>query len=208
MAQGPTAPEDLTSGKDLAGGFIELVLSNTLYRHRCRLHVAPFTSGTGGLGYVTPPAGLFSDADPTVTASALMALIQPLYTTDWSIRLNRLVQMVNGQPQEVLPVPSVAGVAGSASTPTNIYAPAGQITLATRDTQGKPFRFVLLGSPFWQPIGRGQVNDNASGTSSEKLVHFFANNGAVRSHAGNKPIAPMWQTWALNNRLRREYHQR
>lgn len=209
MAMGPTAPEPATEGKDLSGGFFILRYANNQDSHKMRVHVAPFTNSSGTLLYSTPPSGLFSDADPTVTAAGLIALLQPFYTADWTFSLDSLWQMVSGQPQEVFPIPSIAAQVGTGvQLAGTVYSRASQITLTTRDTAGSPFKLVLLGSCQWAPYPPGVLVDNANGTIMQKLVHYLANNGAIRSHAGNKPLAPFRNVLTLNNRLRREYHQR
>lgn len=209
MTMGPTAPEPASEGKDLSGGFIELRYSNAQDSHKLRVHVSPFTNSSGSLLYVTPPSGLFSDAGPDVTAGLLIATLQQFFTSDWTIALDSIWQMLSGQPQQVFPTPVVASAAGTGTALTDrVYSRAGQFTFNTRDTSGAPFRLCLLGSWEWAPYGRQVFAANNAGTREEKLVYFLTNNGAIRSHAGNKPLAPMTRTCALNNRLRRAYHQR
>lgn len=203
---GPTSPEPATEGKDLSGGFFVLKISNGSYTHRCRLHVAPYTSSGGSLLYVTPPSGLFSDAGPDVTAGGLMPLLQVYYSSDWTIGLDSLWQMVSGEPAQIFPTPTVASVAGTGvQTAGLLWTPESQMTLTTRDDHGHPFRFVLLSRANWAAYGPSQVTDAAGGTADQRLVHYLAQNGAVRSHAGNKLLAPMKAQFTINRRLRRAY---
>lgn len=207
MAHGPTSPEPATEGKDLSGGFFVLRISGSGYTHKSKLHVASFSYSGGSYVYDTPPAGLFSDAGPDVTAGEYMALLAPLFLTGWTIAFESLWRMVSGEPQQQFPTPVVASVSGTATQAAGVqYTPAGQMTLTSRDTAGKPFRVTALGLSSWAPLAPSTIADNGSGNAWEKLVHFLVNDGAVRSHAGNKPLAPMKQQWALNRRLRREYH--
>lgn len=211
MAMGPTAPEPATEGKDLAGGYFILKIANATDEHHMKMHVSAFTqdTGAGTLLYNTPPAGLFSDADPGVTSHGLASVLAGIYTPDWSLSLYALFQMQSGQPTEIWPLPVWAPVVGTATqSPSIVVARAGQATFSTRDTAGKPFRLVALGSANWGPYAPSVAADNASGGNAEKIVHYLAANGAIRSHAGNKPLAPMKITYCLNNRLRREYKQR
>lgn len=209
MAMGPTAPEPSTEGKDLSGGFFRLRISDGSHTHKMRVHVAPFALSSGSYLYGTPPSGLFSDAGPDVTAAGLMTLLQPFYLPAYSIGFDALFAMVSGQPVEQYPIPSVAAVSGTAvATSGLVQAPAGQQSFNTRDTAGNPFKLIILSPANWTPSAPFLVNDNAGGNGLEKLVHYLAQNGAIRSHAGNKPLAPMNLVSCLNNRLRREYHQR
>lgn len=207
MSMGPTPPEPSTEGKDLSGGFIQLRISNGTYRHKCKVHVAPFTVSSGSLLYNTPPSGLFSDAGPDVTASGLIPLLQVYYSSDWTISLESIWQMVSGEPQQVFPTPVVASAAGTGVQTAGLqWTPESQMTLTTRDDHGHPFRFVLLSRANWAAYGPATVQAVSGGTADQKLVNFLASNGAIRSHAGNKVLAPMTALFTINRRLRRAYH--
>lgn len=208
---------------DQAGGFMVIGYRNGTDTHHMRVHVLPFSTSNFIIGGGTPsvgtddgnhdyaytpdrPAGM--EAGIADTFQAFVNAIKPGFSNTWTFTLDALYQVVNGQANEVFPVPNVTPIAGaSANGSATGQLRAHEVVWNFKTAKGNRARLIHIAKDSSVALGVPvTVSANSGGTNDQKMVAYLSGSATgVVAHDGQKFQSSAHVTYAINRRLRRHY---
>lgn len=184
---------------DLSGGFIVFEMTNGIYQHRQRIHVAPFDASS--LDYASAHGSTTNISDDL---SLWATQWERFYNSAWTLTVLSLWQIVSGVRTQVLPPPTLSqpGTASSVA-PTSV---AGEWIFNFKSIGGHRGRIAMITADGWT-LGGPQTFVGGSGNKFEDVVAALSgtDTGFV-CHDGTKFTNYARVTSVENRRLRRHFH--